>query len=139
MSLAATQVNSVSDAGQSLDRVGQSELTAEELAAMVRGALEDARIDQKAAAITMGIDPALLSRQLASEKHLSLQRLAGLPPLFWWKFSERLTRRFPQTSATAQAVADTLQACSQLIRHLVVLDALQRLPTRTGKMKKVSL
>jgi hypothetical protein len=50
---------------------------------IIREALRHADISVEKAALHMGIDKSLLSRQLSGDGHLSIRRLAMLPRDFW--------------------------------------------------------
>lgn len=56
----------------------------------VREALTRSGLSVKAAALTMGMDHAQLSRQLDGDGHLSITRLMALPPSFWRWFAVEL-------------------------------------------------
>ena len=57
-----------------------------DLASAISIALDRAGISHKAAALTMGIDPAQWSRQLHGDGHISFQRLQKLSAEFWREF-----------------------------------------------------
>lgn len=54
----------------------------------------DRTMPRKEAAITMGIDAAQLSRQLAGDGHLSVRRLGALGEPFWRQLSDELRIHF---------------------------------------------
>lgn len=69
---------------QTLDRSRSSAVQSMDQWAQLPGiALAKAGIQRKAAAADMGLDPSLLTAQLAGKKHLSWLRLGSLPPAFW--------------------------------------------------------
>jgi hypothetical protein len=64
----------------------------------VRAALDHSHIPVTTAAHDMGCHWSLVAKGLAGEKHLSITRLADLPPTFWQWFAVLLASRhgFPK-------------------------------------------
>lgn len=54
----------------------------------------DRSMQRKEAAVLMGIDQALLTRQLAGDGHLSALRLGALPQLFWLTLADEIREHF---------------------------------------------
>jgi hypothetical protein len=76
-----------------------------DLASAISIALDRAGISHKAAALTMGIDPAQWSRQLHGDGHISFQRLQKLSAEFWREFLPLLASPL-QLTMSHQDLAD---------------------------------
>jgi len=84
----STRVDPVGNAGSMVFKTDEPEapLGQLDLASAISIALDRAGISHKAAALTMGIDPAQWSRQLHGDGHISFQRLQKLSAEFWREF-----------------------------------------------------
>ncbi|HAM41659.1 MAG TPA: hypothetical protein DCP69_10070 [Candidatus Omnitrophica bacterium] len=100
--------------------------TERELIADVESALLRAGISHKAAALTMGVDLSLWTRQRAGDGHVSLRRLARLPEAFWREF----------IALRAEKYGITVLPESELTRALLLVVALasDKKMARMGQM-----
>jgi hypothetical protein len=64
--------------------------TPDDVTGLVFAAIADAGLSDKAAALTMGLDPAQLSRAKSGQARLPVDALWRLPDAFWFAFRERV-------------------------------------------------
>ena len=90
----------------------------------VRRALARIGVQEKAAAIDMGIDPSQLSRGLSGEGHLFLDRLALLPETFWIEFirdiAPELGLRVEASDDLQRTLTDAMDALTRVIGALTL-------------------
>ncbi len=67
-------------------------------------AIRDCGASEKAAAVDMDVSLSLLSEGLKGEKHLSLQRLTNLGPVFLLAFCKRVMRHLGGVALSAEEV-----------------------------------
>jgi hypothetical protein len=91
--------------------------TSEDVTGLVFEAIAEAGLSDKAAALTMGLDPAQLSRVKSGQARLPVDALWRLPDTFWFAFRSRVDAARQLSEDRQRDVK--VQRISELVRLLL--------------------